>query len=63
MGREYPVYPVGEERGAELLLLYAGIDEEDFCIRVLPDEIMAERMDIHEEYVRRRDPSPEVPRP
>lgn len=53
MRGEYPVHPVGEERGAESPGFYAGIvDEEGFRLRVPGEEIMRERRDIDKKYLR-----------
>jgi len=46
------VYPVREERGAECVRFYAGVDEENLCLGVLSEEILREGCDIHEEHVR-----------
>jgi hypothetical protein len=52
MGREYPVYPVRKERGAELVRFNAGVDEKDLCCGLPSKEILREGRDIDKEHVR-----------
>ncbi len=52
MGGEYSVYPVREERGAELVRFRAGVHEEDLCFGVPGEEVMVEGSTIHKEHVR-----------